>query len=503
MNTERTSRPMTELKPLARQYQQELEHQDIKPVRGDADTRCIVHIGVGGFHRAHLAWYQERLNRLDPLQAWSIIGVGLLPGDVPGLAALQAQQCLYTLTEADQFGESLITIAAIREVIAAAEEPESALAAMAAPTTRIISTTVTEGGYLYDFERGTFREDHPQVQQDIAHPDQPTGLFGYLRKALHRRRVDQSGPVALMSCDNVPGNGDVFKASFLAFLYVASDHELTEWVCANVSFPNAMVDRITPTPPSDLVRRVANVHKVDDKCPLITEPFAQWVLEDNFVAGRPAWERVGAEFTRRVEAFENLKIRLLNATHTTIAQVGLRMGVQYIHELMEHPGVSTLAQRYMEDWAAPTLAGFESAEIDDYAKTLQRRFSNPAVRDSVERVATDGFSRIKNFLVPVVRFHLARGEIPLLLALPFACWLLKLQGRDENDQELPVLEPALSSEEKNLFRMNPEAWLRTPMMFGQSTDEPTEKFLSEVLRLWKVLPEKKLSEVLNDTLPDN
>ncbi len=468
--------------------------------RTQRPSRQLVHIGVGGFHRAHLAWYQERLNRLDPANAWAIVGVGLLPSDGPGLSALSAQNCLYTLTQADQFGESLTTIGSIHEVIAAGDQPERAFSALSAPETRIISTTVTEGGYLYDFERKTFLAEHPQVQYDLKNPERPRGLFGVLRQALNRRRQSKAGPVTLMSCDNVPGNGDVFRSAFLAFLAAADDLGLLEWVLSSVSFPNSMVDRITPAAPAGLREQVARQHGICDQCPVICEPFAQWVLEDHFSAGRPAWERVGVELSERVADYEHLKIRLLNGAHVTTAQVGYRLGLKHIHDLMAHPGIAELARRYMMDLAAPTLTGFSASDVAQYADKLLYRFSNPAVKDSVERVAADGYSRIKGFLLPVVRFHLSRGEVPELLALPFACWLLKLSGKTEQGAALTVHEPALTADERDWFQAHPEAWLATPAFFGPQPDAAAQAFQTLVLALYRQLQSRPLEAVLSERL---
>lgn len=480
---------------IAAQYQRETGQN--RPVR---PRQQIVHIGVGGFHRAHLAWFQERLNRLDPANAWSIVGLGLLPEDRQRLSALDAQDGLYTLIQADQAGETPITIGSIRQVIPAVDQPGDALRALAAPETRIISTTVTEGGYLYDFERNTFLADHPQVQYDLENPERPRGLFGVLRRALNQRRESMAGPVTLMSCDNVPGNGDVFRSAFLAFLAAAGDLPLLEWVQNAVTFPNSMVDRITPVPPSGLPEHIASQYGVSDQCPVIAEPFAQWVLEDRFAAGRPAWERVGVELSERVADYEHLKIRLLNGTHVATAQVGYRLGLTYIHDLMNDRAIAALARHYMMDLAAPTITGFSIAEIAQYADNLVHRFSNPAVKDSVERVAADGFSRIKGFLLPVVRFHLARGQLPEPLAVSFACWLLKLSGRTEDGRPLTVYEPALSEAEIARFRSDPASWLSTPAFFGSQPDEPAAAFQARVLQLVDELKERPLTDILSARL---
>lgn len=462
----------------------------------DQLTPGIVHIGVGGFHRAHLARYQEVYNRLNPGSGWSITGIGLLPTDATFLHKLSAQNGLYTLLEADDKTERIMPIGAIRRVIVAAENPQGAIEAMASDDTRIISTTVTEGGYLYDFEQQRFMAEHPQVLHDLVEPQQPKSLFGYLRLALKRRMEQQHGPVTLMSCDNVPGNGKVFRQALLGYLELADETELTHWVKQMVSFPNAMVDRITPTPPIKLPHRIAALIGVTDQCPILAEPFTQWVLEDDFIAGRPRWESVGAEFTSHVEKYEQLKIRILNGTHVLMAQLGYRMGIDTIHELMGNPVISRLIDAFMNEEVHPTIEGFSDTEIDDYKRIIKQRFSNPAVADSVERVATDGYSRLKNFLMPIVRFHLAKGRVPRRLALPFACYLKKLEGINEHNASIAINEPALEDSRITEYLDNPEALLNDSTYFGQDVSAQTQAFKASVLYFHQKLGSEPVSDLV-------
>ncbi|MEX1057785.1 MAG: mannitol dehydrogenase family protein, partial [Natronospirillum sp.] len=299
---------------------------------------AIAHIGVGGFHRAHQAWYLERYNRrLTPEstdRGWGIVGIGLLPNDGPFLQKMQEQNGLYSLTLADQDQQETTVLGSIIKVIAAADDSQRAIDQLADPAIRIISTTITEGGYLFDFESNRFIADHPLVRNDLDLNRAPQSIFGYLSRALRQRCDSAAGPVTLMSCDNVPGNGEVLQKALTAFLQLSGDQKLLQWVSQNVSFPNSMVDRKTPTPSAQLADDVAKRTGVQDKCPVLGEPFAQWVIEDDFIAGRPALESVGVEFTPHVENFEQLKLRILNGTHILVSLIGRLQGLTYIHETL-------------------------------------------------------------------------------------------------------------------------------------------------------------------------
>lgn len=462
---------------------------DTVPPEARAELTGIAHIGVGAFHRAHQAWYLERFNQLqhDPGACWGITGIGLLPEDISFLRQMAEQECLYTLTLVDKAERETQGIGAITEVIAAAEDRARAIDCLASPLTRIISTTVTEGGYLYDFEADQFIADHPAVVHDLDNLQAPRSLFGYLYQALRQRKDQNAGPVTLLSCDNVPGNGSVFRAALTAFVRLTGDDDLLQWLQNNVSFPNSMVDRITPTPTSALTTDVAARLGVEDLCPVLGETFAQWVVEDNFIAGRPALEQVGVEFTPHVAHYERLKLRILNGTHITISCIGRMLGLTYIHEAMEHPLLGPLARELMDQDAHAGIGHFSDAEIDEYKQTIVHRFSNPAIADSIDRVASDGFSKLKNYLMPILRDCLNRGRISPRIALAFACYLRHLEGHNDLGEPVVINEPGLTESDQNYFAGRVDAFLHLPQFLGQDESVFAREFIAVTDRFYSSL----------------
>lgn len=463
-------------------------------------TNSIVHIGVGGFHRAHQAWYLEHYHRTTGDSTWGITGIGLLPSDSEFLAQLQNQDGLYSLTLVDQQARHTEIIGAITRVIAAADNPEQAIAALADPATRIISMTITEGGYLYDFETDRFMSDHPLVKQDLTEPDTPKSIFGYLSRALRQRMDTGSGPVTLMTCDNVPGNGRVLGDSLRAYVTLSGDTELLEWVTTHVSFPNSMVDRITPTPSPELAAEVKHQSGLTDQCPVLAETFGQWVIEDNFIAGRPQWETVGVQVTDEVEAYENLKLRILNGTHATIAMVGRLHGLTYIHETLENPVINRLARQFMDAEAQPGIEQFTTDEVNAYKEQILSRFANPGIADGVDRVASDGYSKIKNYLMPILRQCLSRGEQPVAIALAIACYLHHLT---DTDNRWPINEPQLTEQARQTLAGNAEAFLYGSSFFGD-TEQPDERaFVDQVSRHLTQLDSQPVLALVEESLADN
>ena len=413
-----------------------------------AITTGIVHIGVGGFHRAHQAMYVDRLmrdgsapggpheTRLD----WGICGVGLLPGDTRMRDALASQDHTYTLTlkHPDGRHESTV-IGSIHDFLFAPDDPEAVLSLMAAPTTRIVSLTVTEGGYNIDDATGAFRTETPSAVHDAAHPHAPTTAFGYIVEALRRRREAGTAPFTVMSCDNLPGNGKIARTAVVSQAAM-SDPELAIWIDEHVAFPNCMVDRITPqTTPEDIADLRSRLG-IQDAWPVVCEPFTQWVLEDDFPAGRPPFERVGVQMVEDVVPYELMKLRLLNASHQGLGHWGRLLGMTYGHEAAGDADVAAWVRAFLEREALPRLLPVPGIDLAEYVDTLFERFTNASIADTLERLAFFGPSGMPKFVLPTVRDNLAAGGPIRLGAALCAAWSLGVLGTDENGRTIPRVD---------------------------------------------------------------
>ena len=394
----------------------------------------ILHLGLGSFHRAHQAVYVHELLQLGPPenQRWAIVGGNLRPDMADTIAALQAQGGRYTLETVTPHGErSYTVIESLERVISYQDDLAPLIAAGADPATRIISFTVTEAGYYLDAQNQLDWHTFADLRADLAavkagHVGHT--LYGALVSILRARMAAGAGPVTLMNCDNLRHNGDRSRGGLLQFIDALGDTQLRAWVERNTSSPNAMVDRITPRPTPDVAERVKAATGWDDKAALMGESFIQWVIEDDFIAGRPAWERVGVEMVQSVQAHEEAKIRLLNATNSCIAWAGTLAGYQYIHEGMHDAAIRQMAYDYVTDDAIPVLHTPEQPSPIDlaaYRDVVLDRFGNPAIADTNQRVAMDAFSKIPGMIAPTIRDKLARDasfdSVALLPALFLAC----------------------------------------------------------------------------------
>ena len=393
----------------------------------------MLHLGLGSFHRAHQAVYLHELHQSGD-HRWTLAG-GNLRGDMlETLAALQAQGGAYTLETISPAGEHHFErITAISQVIGYTPDLAGLIAQGAHADTKIISFTVTEAGYYLDAHNQLDSETFADLRNDLkaaqaGHPG--TTIYGALTAILRARQVNHAGPVTLLNCDNLRHNGDRSRSGLLQFIALTGDTELLTWVQAHTSSPNAMVDRITPRPTPDVRARVKAATGVDDPAALMGERFIQWVIEDNFVAGRPAWEAVGVEMVESVQPYEEAKIRVLNATHSCIAWAGTLVGYEFIHEGTLDPVIRQLAFNYVTDDVMPVLDTPEKPcpiNLAQYRDVVLDRFSNPAIQDTNQRVAMDGFSKIPGFIAPTIRERLARGESIASVAMLPALFLAYLQ----------------------------------------------------------------------------
>lgn len=393
---------------------------------------AMLHLGLGSFHRAHQAAYLQQLIDLGDRQ-WKLVAANLRPDMEPTLAALARQDCAYTLeTIAPDGSAHYQRIEALAEVIPHAPGLGAVVARGASADTRIISCTVTEAGYYLD---GQDRLDvrHADVAADLAcarRGEAGTTLYGALAAILRARRAAGAGPVTLLSCDNLRHNGQRLRAGLLAFLRVAGERDLALWAEQHSCCPDTMVDRITPRPSPELRARVRAATGRDDAAPVMAESFMQWVIEDRFAAGRPAWERVGVQLVDSVLPYEEAKIRILNASHSCIAWAGTLAGLEYIHEGLQRPEIRQMVSDYVSCDVIPCLSPAQRpspVDLPAYRDQVLERFGNPGMRDTNQRVAADGFTKLAGFIAPTVRERLAQGAAIDAVAMLPALFLAFLQ----------------------------------------------------------------------------
>ena len=395
-------------------------------------TTGIVHIGVGNFHRSHQAMYIDTLMNSGAAMNWGICGIGLQPSNVALRDALAAQDGLYTLVirHADGTWDARV-IGSIVEYLFAPDDQEAAIEKMAAPSTRIVSLTVTEGGYNLGAVTGEFNASDEAVMADVRPGAVPRTVFGLVTEALARRQARGIPAFTILSCDNIQGNGHVSRRVFTAFARLR-DPELADWMNRQVRFPNGMVDRITPKTTEEDRAELSRRFGIDDQWPVLCEPFTQWVLEDDFANGRPPLEDAGVQIVSDVEPYELMKLRLLNASHQALCYPGHLVGYRLVHEVATAPLFAGFLLDYMTREAIPTLRPVPGVDVGQYANQLIERFGNPEVGDTLARLCTDGSDRIPKFLLPVIRGQLAAGRPFTRSAAVVASWARYAEGTDEN-----------------------------------------------------------------------
>jgi fructuronate reductase len=397
----------------------------------------IVHLGIGAFHRAHQAAYtQEALGvRFGP---WGICGVSLRSPDTRD--RLAAQDHLFTLIERDGEAARAGVIAAVRETLFAPADPAAVIDRIAAPETQLVTLTVTEKGYCLDRRTGELDQDHPDIRHDLASPAAPRSAIGYLVRGLARRRAGQGGPLTLLSCDNLPANGRALERAVTCLAGLV-DPALERWILDRVAFPGSMVDRIVPASTAETARLALALTGFEDQAALACESFRQWVVEDRFAAGRPAWEAVGVELVGDVAPYETMKIRLLNGSHSTIAYLGYLAGYQTVAEAMRDADLRDLIWRLMTTEIAPTLAVPAGSDVTAYMRRLLERFSDPGLAHRTWQIAMDGSQKLPQRLLGTIAQCLDDGRPIACLALAVAAWMRYVGGRDEAGRPIDVVDP--------------------------------------------------------------
>jgi mannitol 2-dehydrogenase len=379
----------------------------------------------------------------------------------------------------------------------APDDPESVLERLADPATRIVSLTVTEGGYNFSPVTGAFDLDNPAVAADLAGDAPPATTFGLVVEGLRRRRRRGTGPFTVMSCDNIPSNGEVARRAFSSYAR-ALDPALADWIDAEVTFPNAMVDRITPVTTAEDIAQITERFGVRDAWPVVAEPFFQWVLEDNFVAGRPAWQDAGVQLVPDVEPYELMKLRLLNSGHQGIAYFGHLMGYRYAHDAAQNPTFAAYLLRYMRREGIPTLPPVPGIDLTGYTDSLIERFGNAEVRDTVARLAAESSDRIPKWLVPVIRANLSTGgEIEVSAAI-VASWARYAEGVDEEGEPIQVVDRIAEERTAAAARrsQDPLAFVRNRDLFGDLAEQP--RFADAYLRALESLHAKGAAATVAD-----
>lgn len=444
----------------------------------------IVHLGIGAFHRAHQAFYTDAvLNKFGG--DWGIIGSSLRSAGVRD--QLVPQDCLYTLVERSGDGEKLQVIGAVTDTLVGPENPAALISAMTQPSIKIISLTVTEKGYCHDPATGNLNEAHADIVHDLQYLDKPVSAIGFIVAALKHRFDHNQKAFTLLSCDNLPNNGEVLEKVVVQFAQKISP-ALAEWIKTNATFPSTMIDRIVPATTDDDRRDIEARLGVRDEGLVVCEPFSQWVVEDKFADGRPAWEKVGVLLVEDVRVFEKIKLRLLNGAHSTMAYTGYLSGFQYISEVMEQPAFVNLVKTYMAREAGETITAPNGFDVEAYKQQLRDRFSNKALKHRTWQIAMDGSQKLPQRLLETLREQLkGQGHIDIL-CLGVAAWIRYVSGVDEKGQPIEVSDP-LAKELRALCdanQGNPAAMVKAVVgiqkIFG--TDLINEPRFTETTTRW-------------------
>ncbi|WP_172329620.1 mannitol dehydrogenase family protein [Mangrovicoccus sp. HB161399] len=425
----------------------------------------ILHFGLGNFHRAHQAEYLNRLFAMGEGMDWALVGAGVFEGEKRGRDILAAQDWMTTLVEQEADRSEAKVLGSMIDFIEPANGP-AIVARMAEPDIRIVSMTITEGGYFLD-SNDRFDPEHPAMAVDAADPEDPKTVFGMIIAGLKARRAKGLAPFTVMCCDNIPHNGVVTKNT-LTGLARLSDPAFADWIAENVAFPNSMVDRITPATTDRERGILRDEFGIEDGWPVFCEGFTQWVMEDNFPLGRPPLEKAGVQFVPDVAPYELMKLRILNGGHAVIAYPGGLMDIHFVHEAMEHPLIRAFLRKLEETEIIPNVPPVPDTSLGDYFDLIERRFSNPKIGDTVRRLCLDGSNRQPKFVLPTLRDALKAGGSIDGLALECALWCRYCAGVTDSGAEIAPNDPnwdgltAVAQQAK----ARPQAWLEQKAIYG-------------------------------------
>ena len=451
-------------------------------------TTRIVHLGFGAFHRAHQGVYTDIL-AAEHNSDWGYCEVNLIGGEQQ-IADLNHQQCLYTVAEMSADAWRARVVGVVKTALHAQVDGFArVMEALCEPQVAIVSLTITEKGYCHAPATGQLMLDNPLIAADLKNPQQPKSAPGVIVAALAARRKMGLAPFSVMSCDNMPENGHVTRNVVLAYAR-ALDADLAEWIAQNVTFPSTMVDRIVPAVTTETLDKIEQLTGVRDPAGVACEPFRQWVIEDNFVAGRPAWEKAGAELVSDVVPFEEMKLRMLNGSHSFLAYLGYLAGYQHINTCMEDENFRRAAHALMLKEQAPTL-NVQDVDLAHYARLLIERYSNPALRHRTWQIAMDGSQKLPQRWLDSIRWHRANGSRHDLLTLGVAGWMRYVGGVDEQGDAIDVCDPLLDAIQQAV-RNSEEGDARVKALLGLKAifgdDLATQpEFVAQVSEAYKLL----------------
>lgn len=447
----------------------------------------IIHIGVGNFHRAHQAMYMHKLFDAGLAHDWAIRGAGIKSYDAVMRDKLQQQDWLTTVVELDENNLTAQVTASMMDFID--NDAATLITALSESEIRIVSLTITEGGYFMDDKTGAFNLAHPEIQADIANIAQPSTVFGLMIAALKIRRDNNIQPFTVMSCDNIPHNGDVVRR-VIQEMANAIDANLASWIKANVTFPNSMVDCITPATSAQERERLTSLFDIEDQAPVFCEPFRQWVLEDNFVNGRPPLEQAGVEFVDDVAPYELMKLRILNGGHAAIAYPAALLGINFVHDVMADSQIGPYLKKLVSEEIIPTLAPVPGVSFEEYFSIIQSRFSNPEVRDTVPRLCQDASNRLPKFILPIIAANIAENRDCKGLALVVALWCRLCVEGGENGSNIKLDDPQAERliAQARLAKKTPAVFLQMNDIFGNLGNDKNfvKNFTFWLEMLWDV-----------------